>query len=75
MYIVRWLGHNGNSLYGFMGLQSKMLEWVSGVDGWMDTPQTVTTTRAPAVLISEDKGFFDLFSGGFEKKRCRRGAS
>ena len=22
----------------------------SGVDGWMDTPQTVTTTRAPAVL-------------------------
>ena len=35
MYIVRWLGHNGNSLYGFMGLQSKMLEWVSGVE-WMD---------------------------------------
>ena len=34
MYIVRWLGHNGNSLYGFMGLQSKMLEWV--MDGWMD---------------------------------------
>ena len=28
-------------------------------------------------VISEDKGFyrFDLFSGGFEKKRCRRGAS
>ena len=39
MYIVRWLGHNGNSLYGFMGLHSKMLEWVSGVgewSGWMD---------------------------------------
>ena len=39
MYIVRWLGHNGNSLYGFMGPWSKMLEWVSGVewmDGWMD---------------------------------------
>ena len=40
MYIVRWLGHNGNSLYGFMGLQSKMLELVSGVewsgvDGWI----------------------------------------
>ena len=34
MYIVRWLGHNGNSLYGFMGLQSKMLEWVSGVGEW-----------------------------------------
>ena len=26
--------------------------WVSGVDGWMDTPWTVTTTRAPAVLKS-----------------------
>ena len=29
-----------------MGLQSKMLDWTE----WMDTPQTVTTTRAPAVL-------------------------
>ena len=28
-------------------------------------------------VISAWKGFyrFDLFSGGFEKKRCRRGAS
>ena len=32
-----------------MGLRSKMCEWVSGVG---DTPQTVTTTRAPAVLKS-----------------------
>ena len=41
MYIFRWLGHHGNRLYGFMGLQSKMLEWTglewSGVE-WMDTP-------------------------------------
>ena len=29
-----------------------MLEWsgVDGVDGWMDTPKNVMTTRAPAVL-------------------------
>ena len=33
MYIVRWLGQDGNRLYGFIGFQSKMLEWVSG---WMD---------------------------------------
>ena len=32
--------------------QSKMSEWVSGVE-WMDTPQTVMTTRAPTVLKSE----------------------
>ena len=30
-----------------MGLLSKMSDWVSG---WVDTPKTVTTTRAPAVL-------------------------
>ena len=33
MYIVRWLGHHGNRLYGFMGLRSKMSEWM---DGWME---------------------------------------
>ena len=27
IYIVRWLGHHGNRLYDFMGLQSKMSEW------------------------------------------------
>ena len=27
IYIVRWLGHHGNKLYGFMGLWSKMCEW------------------------------------------------
>ena len=27
-----------------------MCEWTGWMDGWMDTPQTVTTTRAPAVL-------------------------
>ena len=32
------------------GLLSKMLELVTGVDGWMDTPYTVMTTRVPAVL-------------------------
>ena len=36
---------------GFIGLQSKMSNgWVTGVG---DTPQTVTTTRAPAELIRE----------------------
>ena len=26
--IVRWLGHHGNRLYGFMGLRSKMSDWM-----------------------------------------------
>ena len=26
IYIVRWFGHHGNRLYGFMGPWSKMLE-------------------------------------------------
>ena len=33
IYIVRWLGHHGNRLYGFMRLRSKMLTGVDGVDG------------------------------------------
>ena len=34
-----------------------MLDW-TGVEwsGWMDTPQTVTTTRAPAVLKTVQSG-------------------
>ena len=46
MYIVRWVGRNGNMLYGFKGLRSKMLTGWTG----LDTPQTVMTTRAPTVL-------------------------
>ena len=37
--LLNTIEHHGNRLYGFMGLQSKMLEWVSGVgewSGWMD---------------------------------------
>ena len=30
IFNVRWLGHHGNRLYGFMGLRSKMLDWVTG---------------------------------------------
>ena len=55
MYIVRGLGHHGNRLYGFMRLWSKM--WTGVGDGveWsgVDTPQTVMTTRAPAVLKND----------------------
>ena len=31
---VRWLGHHGNRLYGFMGLRSKKWDWMkwSGVE-------------------------------------------
>ena len=43
-----------------MGLLSKMGEW-SGVDGWMDTPETVRTTKAPAVLISSKHFLMFLF--------------
>ena len=45
IYIVR-KGYNAIGVG--RGAMSKM--W-TGVDGWMDTPQTVMTTRAPAVLI------------------------
>ena len=46
LYIVIWLKHHGDRLYGIMGLLSKMLARMG--DGWMgDTP--VTTTRAPVV--------------------------
>ena len=40
-----------NRLYGFLilGLQSKMSDWTGWMDG-VDTPWTVMTTRAPAVL-------------------------
>ena len=47
LYIVMWLEHHGNRLYGFMELLSKKL----GKMG--NTPKTVTTTRAPAVLIMD----------------------
>ena len=32
MYIVIWFGHHGNRLYGYMGLRSKMSDWM---DGWV----------------------------------------
>ena len=31
---VRWLGHHSNRLYDFMGLLSKMSEWVTGWTGY-----------------------------------------
>ena len=31
-YIVIWFEHHGNGLYGFMGLGSKMLDWME----WME---------------------------------------
>ena len=31
--------------------------WMDGVVGWMDTPQTVTTTRAPTVLKNRPQCF------------------
>ena len=37
IFNIRWLGHHGNRLYGCMGLQTKMLEWMEW-RGWMDTP-------------------------------------
>ena len=46
IYIVIWFEHHGNRLYGFMGLRSKMLEWMDG----KPLSETVTTTRAPVVL-------------------------
>ena len=41
------------ALWGFGAkCRSGVGEWTGWMDGWMDTPQTVTTTRAPAVLIT-----------------------
>ena len=40
-----------------MGLQSKMSDWVMG-----DTPWTVTTTRAPAVLKMSENG--EIYTAG-----------
>ena len=58
VYIVIWLEHHWNKLYGFMGLRSKMLgEW-TGME-WINTPQTVMTSTSPAVLKIE---------GNFTKK-------
>ena len=47
MYIVVWLGHHW--LYG---LRSKMWEWNVWIE-WIDTPWTVMTTWAPAVLTKK----------------------
>ena len=55
MYIVIWLGHHGNRLYGYMGLRSKMSDWMDGWVSGVDTPSTVMTTRAPAVLKQKRK--------------------
>ena len=41
------------ALWGFGAKCGTGLDW-TGLDGWMDTPQTVTTTRAPAVLIIQN---------------------
>ena len=38
---------------GYMALWVFGAKCVTGLDGWMDTPKTVTTTRAPAVLIMD----------------------
>ena len=32
IYIAIWFEHHGNRLYAFMGLRSKMLDWVE----WME---------------------------------------
>ena len=50
LYAYILLGKVGTLLEWADGLLSKMLELVTGVDGWMDTPYTVMTTRVPAVL-------------------------
>ena len=57
IYIVIWLKHHGNRLYGVIGLLSKKSdEWMD----WMDTPQTVMTTRVPVVLITGKKPWIFL---------------
>ena len=38
IFNVRWLGHHGNRLYGFMRLRSKMLSGWMGEWSGVDTP-------------------------------------
>ena len=39
--------HHGNRLYGFMGLQSKMSEWMGGFEEEAGVMRNAMTTRAP----------------------------
>ena len=50
IYIMIWLEHHQNRPYVVMGLWSKMCEWMNGWMEWVDIPQTVMTTKAPALL-------------------------
>ena len=43
---------------GYMAVWGFIAKCWSGGDGWMATPQTVTTTRAPAVLKTKSQPFF-----------------
>ena len=45
--LVNTIEHHGNRLYGFMGLQSKMSEWVSGFEEKEGVMRNAMTTRAP----------------------------
>ena len=44
-------------------MQNVGVDWM---DGWMDTPQTVATTRAPAVLKNEWENEGHEFTAFFE---------
>ena len=44
---VNTIEHHGNRLYGFMGLQSKMLEWMGGFEEEAGVMRNAMTTRAP----------------------------
>ena len=39
--------HHGNRLYGFMGPQSKMSEWMGGFEEEAGVMRNAMTTRAP----------------------------
>ena len=53
-YIAIWLEHHGNRLYGFMGLLSKMSDWMerSGLD-WIPLRDCYDYYTAPAVLTNQ----------------------
>ena len=55
--LVNTIEQHGNRLCGFRRLWSKMSDWMDGVDG-VDTPWTVMTTRAPAVLTNRSNVVF-----------------
>ena len=60
--LVNTIEHHGNRLYGFMGLQSKMLTgWVIGFEEEAGVMRNAMTTRAPGGANKLSKKISDKY--------------